>query len=218
MPAFVQFAPVYENSSTPTSPATVTFSSNITPGNTIAVLLASQSSSSLVFNTPTDSENNIFTLGATASVGGGTPTLVSMYYACNVVGATADIITATWTGTGAAVAVYAVELSGVNAFAGCSAATGDSTTAKTGNIYMPGPGIIYVADINAGDSSGVGPGYTLITQTSGFTDILQYKIVSSGGYYNSTIPLAAVQWWGTAAIGFYLNKTNPRDTVFYGMT
>jgi hypothetical protein len=213
-PAFVQFA---ENEGIGGPPQFLSFSSNTTAGNAIVVVGANQGSI-ITFTTVSDNIGSTYVpcAGATVSdptVGGGT--VLSMFVAFKIAGGSTQV-ELQWTGGQSSAAFYIFEISGVNAYDSGSGHTGNQPpdpTCTSGSFTTRFPSeIVIAANIITSSSISQGPGYTLIDNTPGFGDILEYAVV--GAETQAATAVVNDGGYGMVAGAFY--KAGPNDVIFFG--
>ncbi len=219
--AIMQYS-VNEPGDTGVNPITTTFSSPDTNGNAIIVVAVNALSTPLTWTGVTDTEGNVYTACAGASVSDSTDQMqVAMFIAFNIVGGTSNTIKATWSGSSAYLAVYAIEVYGIKGYdAGSGNATfgSHSATASSGAFMLNyGQDFVIAVSSQTGQATDPGAGYTALTITAGNFTIIEY-IIGTSGSQNATATLNTSQAWALVAGGFHVGQISPPDNVLFGIT
>jgi hypothetical protein len=179
-PAYVQNA-IIELGSGPTSPVqSAAFGSANKAGNTIvAFTWLAYSSTAPTFTGASDSQSNTYAQTVTPTTGEGG--ICTIYYAYNIKGGSSNKVSFTYTGTGTAAVLYAMEYSGISQYDNGAVGSGSSATSSSGNFTTHQVGLLVGFNVVANDTNSAGTGFTSRLITGGFGDILEDDIGAAIG-------------------------------------
>jgi hypothetical protein len=181
-----------------TNTVSATFVSAQTAGN-FNVISIGWADSTTIVNGVTDSRGNVYSLavGPTRNTGNATQYI---YYAKNIVSASAGANTVTVTLSAASVTwpeLRIAEYSGIdtsNPFDGAVGNSGSSSTSSSGNLTTTNANDLLVGvNYVQGTTSGPGSGYTQRYIIHG--NILQDRTTTTTGTYSATAPFSPSGWW-----------------------
>ncbi len=203
-PAFVQ-----RNFATPQSASvasvSVTFTAAQAAGDLNVVVVGWNDTVAAVTNV-SDAMGNVYTLAAGPITGDALSQ--SVYYAKNIVGATAGTnqVTVTFAPAAAFPDVRILEYSGmdpVNALDTSSGAAGSNASSNTNAVTTTNATDLLVgANTVATGTSGPGSGFTNRVITSPDSDIAEDRVVTTAGSYSATAPLTASGPWVMQMVAF----------------
>src|SRR5262249_28054284 len=192
---------VQGNSATPQTPQStvnVLYAGAQTAGNLNVVVVGWNDSTASV-NSVSDSKGNVYTraVGPTSTSGALSQ---SVYYAKNIVSATAgsNAVTVTFSPAATFPDIRILEYSGAdpNSPVDVTAAnSGNGATSSSGSVTTTNPvDLLFGANIVTTFTSGPGAGFTsrIITQPDG--DIAEDQMVTTTGSYSATAPLMSGAW------------------------
>ena len=194
--AFVQTN--FATPQSPTSTVTVPFTGAQTAGD-LNVIVVGWSDSTNTLQSVKDTKGNVYVSAVGPTILSGKLTQ-SIYYAKNILSASAGANSVTVTFSGAAIYsdVRIAEYQGIdpsNPFDGGVGATGTSLTGDSGALTTTTPNDLLVgANTVTAHTTAAGTGYTSRVITSPDGDILEDRVVAATGAYNATAPVSGGSW------------------------
>jgi len=201
---------------TPQTTATVTYTAPQQAGGLNIVVVGWNDSTAQV-QSVTDTLGNAYSLAVGPTVQPGVATQ-AIYYAKNIVAATANQNTVTVTFTQAATSadVRIAEYSGLdttNPLDVSTAAQGNGTLSDSGSVTTTnGNDLLVAANQVQTGTSGAGTGYTTLVITSPDADLLEDRVVTAAGNYNATAPISSSGQWIMQMVAFRMAASNGANT------
>lgn len=185
------------------NPIALTFTSSVTTGNTIVVLICVQST--IAVNSFTDSQSNTYTQLYNTVVGTGSNKFY-VYYSINVTGGASFQVKATPSGTGWGFTMVAQEFSNISSLDVNNTSSGSSTAnpQSTGSVTTTAANDMVVAMMAQGTTTTMtaGTGYANITTDTSntlFYTGMESALQASIGSYNPTIATSSTGFGFTTA-------------------
>jgi len=201
---------------TPQTTATVTYTAPQQAGGLNIVVVGWNDSTAQV-QSVTDTVGNAYSLAVGPTVQPGVATQ-AIYYAKNIVAATANQNTVTVTFTQAATSadVRIAEYSGLdttNPLDVSTAAQGNGTLSDSGSVTTTnGNDLLVAANQVQTGTSGAGTGYTTLVITSPDADLLEDRVVTAAGNYNATAPISSSGQWIMQMVAFRMAANGGANT------
>ena len=214
-PTFIQSN--YAIPQTPQTTVTVPYTAAQTAGNLNVVVVGWADSLAQVISV-TDTRGNVYQLAVGPTLQG--QASQSIYYAKNIVGATAGGNSAVVTFSPAAAAppdIRILEYSGIDPVSPLDVAVGASSNGATSNSGVVtttnASDLLIGANDVATSTSGPGAGFTQRILTSPNGDIVRDRIVTATGSYSATAPLGSAGGWVMQMVAFRPAGSGPPDTT-----
>jgi hypothetical protein len=203
---------VQGNSAVPLTPQTkvaVSYTSAQSAGNLNVVVVGWRDATTHI-SSLSDSKGNIYHLAVGPTIlTGATPLSLAVYYAIKVLpaAANANVVTVTFNSAAASPDIRISEYSGVSttwAIDVSAAATGNSATSSGGSVITTGAvDLLVSANVASIKTTAPGSGFVQRMITSPNGNILEDRVVTAVGSYNSTASLTAAGPWLMQIVAFH---------------
>jgi chitodextrinase len=210
--AFVQV-----NSATPqSSPTSVnaTFNAAQTAGDLNVVAVGWNDATHQV-SSVTDTKGNVYALAVGPTVNSAGGLSQSIYYAKNILGATAggNTVTVTFNGAAAFPDIRILEYNGADLVTPVdvtAVGTGSSTTSSTAAVTTTNANdLLFAANLVATGTTGPGAGFTSRVITVIDSDIAEDRLVTAAGSYSASAPMVSAGAWVMQMVAFRVAGGTP---------